>query len=130
MNKLILLFMMVFLFVSCVAVDKKKRQIQVKDIVAQNNAKWSYCYKKALQKNKNLEGDMNMEWEVFYSGGREKVRNIKVQSTSVRSQDLVHCMKKAIATMKFDFPEKRQIPLRKVSYPFTFKNDIESTLKR
>lgn len=126
----VILSLILFFVGGCSAIEKKQRQLQVKDVVAKNNDKWSYCYKKALEKNKGFEGDMEFQWEVSYLQGQEKIRNIKVENSTVRSSELAHCMKKAIATLRFDFPEKRKVPIRKVSYPFSFRNDKQTTLQR
>ena len=121
---------LVLILSGCSFVEKKETQLNIRSTVYQNNQKWSYCYKKALDENADLEGEMNLQWDVAYDSGQEKIRNVSIQKTNIRSQTLAECMKKAVATMRFNLPERNEKKVYRVSFPFIFDANKRGTLQR
>lgn len=114
---------LVTVFSGCSFVEKKETQAKIKSTVYQNNNKLSYCYKKALEDQNNLEGEMSMEWDVVYIDGQEKVANVAIKDTNISSEVLANCLKAAVSQMHFNLPTRNQQKVHRVSYPFVFKND-------
>ena len=92
--------------------------------IQSKNEVWSYCYKKAMKKEKAvLEGELEMSWRVDYLQGSERVSDVAVNKASVQSEALVNCMKRAITKMRFDLPRDKGAAVYEVNHPFVFKND-------
>jgi hypothetical protein len=129
MRNIILLSLLV-LVTGCSTLENKESQLKIKSTVYQNNDKLSYCYKKALSEKDDLEGEMALEWDVDYRSGQELIRNVEVKSSNVPSETLAQCIKTAITGMHFNLPTRHKQKVHRVSYPFVFKNDESSDLKR
>lgn len=114
----------------CGVMEKKETQLKIRSTVYQNNEKWSYCYKKALDENSDLKGEMSIQWDVSYRSGQEKIQNVSINKSNVQSETLVNCMKQAVTTMKFNLPERNQKKVYRVSFPFVFDADARQTLQR
>ncbi len=126
----LILVVPLMLLVGCSVIEKKETQLQIRSTVYKNNQKWSYCYKKALSENADLEGELDLQWDVSYSSGQEQVQNVFINRANIRSKTLVDCMKKAVATMRFNLPERNEKKVYRVSYPFVFDASKRGTLKR
>ena len=116
----------------CAQVKKQNRENQVVSKIQEHNEVWSYCYKRALGKDKSkLDGEIKMSWRVDYLRGQERVSNIRVDKSEVRSEALVKCMKNAIAKTRFDLPRDKGTAIYEISHPFVFKYDEKmSVLKK
>lgn len=112
----------------CASWFQSPKETKVEDVVYSHNARLSYCYKKALQENNELEGQMQFGWDVDYRSGQERIRNVSVEHSEISSETLANCMKKVISSMRFDLRDRNEIKVQRVSYPFHFSNDKASSL--
>lgn len=127
-----LVLLPVLMSTGCSQVKKQNRENQVISKIQEHNEVWSYCYKKALGKEKiKLNGEVQMSWRVDYLRGQERVSNITVDRSEVKSEELVNCMKNAIARTRFDLPRDQGQAVYEIRHPFVFKyNKDLSVLKK
>ena len=128
--KVILVLELIGVLAGCAFVEKKETELSIQKTVTSQNDKLSYCYKKALEENNNLEGEMSLSWDISYLTGQEQISNVAVEKSDIISETLANCMKQAIATMRFQLPTRDTQKIHRVSYPFVFKNDKDLKLKR
>ncbi len=86
----------------------------VKRVIDQHMEEVTYCYETALMGNPSLAGSIVFEWKILLSG---KVGEVGIKTSSVKS-DIIHsCIKRAIKTWQFPKPTNTEVI---VSYPFVF----------
>lgn len=114
----------------CSSLQAQKQENLVLKKIRQKNEVWSYCYKSALRKDQteDLEGELGMSWQIDYLLGQERVSQVSVEKSTLRSESLVNCMKTAITKMRFDLPREEGKAVYKVSHPFVFKSDKEKSI--
>ncbi len=74
----------------------------------------SYCYESSLLANPSLMGKVVFEWKILPSG---KVGEVKIKSSTLRSNEVHRCIKSAIRTWRFPKPKGGACV---ISYPFVF----------
>ncbi|MBU1169314.1 MAG: AgmX/PglI C-terminal domain-containing protein [Proteobacteria bacterium] len=74
----------------------------------------NYCYETALISDPTLMGKIEFEWVILLSG---EVGEVRIKSSSVRSNEIHSCIKSAIRTWTFPKPKGSAV---EVSYPFVF----------
>lgn len=74
----------------------------------------NYCYESALIGDPTLMGKIIFEWTIMMDGS---VGEVKIKSSSVRSNEIHACIKSAIRTWTFPKPKGSAVV---VSYPFVF----------
>ncbi len=87
---------------------------EVKQVIDQHMDEVSYCYETALIDNPSLMGKMAFEWKILASGS---VGEVRIKSSSIRSDALHSCIKRSIKTWQFPEPRGAEVI---VSYPFIF----------
>ncbi|WP_298036088.1 AgmX/PglI C-terminal domain-containing protein [uncultured Desulfuromonas sp.] len=87
---------------------------EVKKVIDAHMDEISYCYETALIEDPALMGKMAFEWRILTDGA---VGEVRIKSSSVRSDSLHACIKRSIKS--WDFPEPRGAEVM-VSYPFIF----------
>ncbi len=103
-----------------VALDNKVRiqggmsREAVKRVIDQHMDEVSYCYENALMGNPSLAGSIVFEWKIMLSG---KVGEVGIKTSSVRSENIHSCIKRAIKSWQFPKPKNTEVI---VSYPFVF----------
>ncbi len=86
----------------------------VKSVIDENMADIVFCYETALVNDPGISGKVMYEWKVKLSGN---VGEVKVKSSSVKSDSLHGCISSSIASWKFPSPQGSAVF---VSYPFVF----------
>ncbi len=87
---------------------------EVKRVIDEHMDEISYCYETALIEDAGLMGRMAFEWKILLSG---RVGAVNIQSSSIQSDPLHACIKRAIKTWQFPEPRGAEVL---VSYPFVF----------
>lgn len=87
---------------------------QVKRIIDQHLHEISLCYENSLMNDPSLIGRIVFEWRVLGSG---RVGEVNIKSSSVKSNQLHSCIKRAIKSWQFPRPKNTEVV---VSYPFVF----------
>ncbi|MCP3686855.1 MAG: AgmX/PglI C-terminal domain-containing protein [Gammaproteobacteria bacterium] len=86
----------------------------VKSVIDENMADIVFCYETALVNDPGISGKVIYEWKVKLSGN---VGEVKVKSSSVKSDSLHGCISSSIASWRFPSPQGSAVF---VSYPFVF----------
>ncbi len=86
----------------------------VKRVIDQHMDEVSYCYENALMGNPSLAGSIVFEWKILLSG---KVGEVGIKTSSVKSDSIHSCIKRAIKSWQFPKPTNTEVI---VSYPFVF----------
>ncbi len=86
----------------------------VKRVIDQHMDEVSYCYENALMGNPSLAGSIVFEWKIMLSG---KVGEVGIKTSSVKSDSIHSCIKRAIKSWQFPKPTNTEVI---VSYPFVF----------
>ncbi|MEE9613234.1 MAG: AgmX/PglI C-terminal domain-containing protein, partial [Desulfatiglandales bacterium] len=87
---------------------------QVKRIIDQHLHEISLCYENTLMNDPSLIGRIVFEWRVLASG---RVGEVNIKSSSIKSNQLHSCIKRAIKSWQFPRPKNTEVV---VSYPFVF----------
>jgi hypothetical protein len=74
----------------------------------------NYCYETSLINDPTLMGKIEFEWVILLSG---KVGEVRIKSSTVKSNEIHACIKSAIRTWVFPKPQGSAV---EVSYPFVF----------
>lgn len=74
----------------------------------------NYCYETALINDPTLMGKIEFEWVILLSG---EVGEVRIKSSTVKSNEIHSCIKSAIRTWTFPKPKGSAV---EVSYPFVF----------
>jgi hypothetical protein len=85
---------------------------QVKRVIDRHLDEVTYCYETSLIEDPNLAGKVTFEWKILESG---QVGEVRIQSSSIRSDSLHTCIKRRIK--EWDFPKPKGAEVI-VSYPF------------
>jgi outer membrane biosynthesis protein TonB len=86
----------------------------VKRVIDQHMDEVTYCYENALMGNPSLAGSIIFEWKILLSGN---VGEVGIKTSSVRSDSIHSCIKRAIKSWQFPKPKSTEVI---VSYPFVF----------
>ncbi|MFV1951898.1 MAG: AgmX/PglI C-terminal domain-containing protein, partial [Nitrospinota bacterium] len=86
----------------------------VKKVIDQHIDELSYCYETALITDSSLMGKMVFEWKILLTG---RVGEIRIKSSSIKSNDIYSCIKAAIKSWQFPEPKGTGVV---VSYPMIF----------
>jgi len=87
---------------------------EVKRVIDAHMDEVVYCYEKTLLNNPGLAGKAVFEWKVQLSG---RVGEVNIKSSSLRSNEIHSCIKRAIKTWQFPQPTGTAVA---VSFPFIF----------
>ncbi|MBE0617568.1 MAG: AgmX/PglI C-terminal domain-containing protein, partial [Proteobacteria bacterium] len=87
---------------------------EVKRVIDQHLDEVTYCYETALIEDAALLGKMTFEWRILETG---RVGEVRIQSSSVRSETLHSCIRDRIRGWQFPKPRGAEVL---VSYPFVF----------
>ena len=87
---------------------------EVKKVIDQHMDEITYCYETALIEDPKIAGKLTFEWRIQESG---KVGEVRIQSSSIRSESLHGCIRDRIRGWGFPKPRGAEVL---VSYPFIF----------
>ncbi len=87
---------------------------EVKRVIDAHMDEISYCYETALIEDPSLMGKSTFEWRIRESG---RVGEVRIRTSSVRSDTLHGCISRAIRSWQFPRPRGAEVL---VSYPFVF----------
>ncbi len=87
---------------------------EVKRVIDQHMDEVTYCYETSLIVDPALMGKMTFEWRILETG---RVGEVRIQSSSVRSETLHSCIRDRIRGWQFPRPRGAEVL---VSYPFVF----------
>ncbi len=87
---------------------------EVKRVIDAHMDEISYCYETALIEDPSLMGKSTFEWRILESG---RVGEVRIRTSSVRSDTLHGCISRAIRSWQFPQPRGAEVL---VSYPFVF----------
>ncbi len=87
---------------------------EVKRVIDAHMDEISYCYETALIEDPALMGKSTFEWRILESG---RVGEVRIRTSSVRSDTLHGCISRAIRSWQFPRPRGAEVL---VSYPFVF----------
>ncbi len=88
---------------------------EVKRVIDAHMDEISYCYETSLIEDPGLVGKITFEWRILTSG---QVGEVRIRSSSIRSDSLHGCISRAIRSWRF--PKPRGAAEVIVSYPFVF----------
>ena len=88
---------------------------EVKRVIDAHMDEISYCYETSLIEDPSLVGKITFEWRILTSG---EVGEVRIRSSSVRSDSLHACISRSIRSWRF--PKPRGAAEVIVSYPFVF----------
>jgi hypothetical protein len=87
---------------------------EVRKVIDQHMDEVSYCYETALMEDPSIMGKMAFEWRILLDG---RVGEVRIKSSSIRSDQLHSCIRGSIKSWKFPKPQGAEV---EVSYPFIF----------
>ena len=91
---------------------------RVQSLVHQHKRDLLGCYESGLQKNKNLQGTIILEWTISSYGN---VLNAKIKSSTMNQPTVEKCLLNTINKIRFPTPKDGQPA--KVEYPFIFEKN-------
>lgn len=74
------------------------------------------CYEKELAKNKDLSGDLTINWNIEPQG---TVSNVEIMDSTMPNPTMEKCLVSTVKTWKFSVPDAIHDPIQ-VSYPLSF----------
>jgi len=89
----------------------------IQKVIADSKNKVRYCYEKALTRQPNLEGRIDLKFIINANG---KVVKAQVESSTLGNVEVEKCILRAIKAMRFPKPAGGGIV--EVRYPFIFKS--------
>jgi hypothetical protein len=87
---------------------------EIAKVIQQYSSKISNCYEKALMKNSDISGRLQVEWVIEANGS---VSDVKQAYSGMTQPDLSACILALFKQMKFPKPQGGSV---KVKYPFIF----------
>jgi hypothetical protein len=89
----------------------------VEKAIASGRYQLQLCFELALRRNQSTKGNMEWSWRVDTRGA---ISNIYLMSSSIKDEELTHCVRKRIAGWKFPKARGGSVEIR---YPFEFMRD-------
>lgn len=89
----------------------------VEKAIASGRFQLQLCFELALRRNQAAKGNMEWKWQIDTRG---KMSGLSLLSSTLKDEELIHCVKTRIAGWKFPKPKGGSVEIR---YPFEFERD-------
>lgn len=89
----------------------------VEKAIASGRFQLQLCFELALRRNQAAKGNMEWKWQIDTRG---KINGLSLLSTTLKDEELIHCVRTRIAGWKFPKPKGGSVEIR---YPFEFERD-------
>ncbi len=89
----------------------------VEKAIATGRFQLQLCFELALRRNQTAKGNMEWQWQIDPRG---KINSLSLLSSTLKDEELIHCVKTRIAGWKFPKPKGGSVEIR---YPFEFERN-------
>lgn len=89
----------------------------VERAIATGRFQLQLCFELALRRNQTAKGNMEWQWQI---DSRGKINSLSLLSSTLKDEELIHCVKSRIAGWKFPKPKGGSVEIR---YPFEFERN-------
>lgn len=89
----------------------------VEKAIASGRFQLQLCFELALRRNQAAKGNMEWKWQIDTRG---QMSGLALLSSTLKDEELIHCVRSRIAGWKFPKPKGGSVEIR---YPFEFERD-------
>jgi hypothetical protein len=89
----------------------------VERAIASGRFQLQLCFELALRRNQAAKGNMEWKWQIDTRG---QMSGLALLSSTLKDEELIHCVRSRIAGWKFPKPKGGSVEIR---YPFEFERD-------